>query len=250
MSIESALGHFGLSRREIQIYIALRKSGSLSVAEIGRQTGIPRVSVYSCLEGLLRRGVINRIKKLHRNFYEAQPPTMLLELLKQRFAFFESALPLFKTLNAQKSEKFAVQFYEGHAQCRQAQADHYELLAQKKVKLVQSIAHPDLAKTFPRFVPYMIQLRRDMGIATQLIVPGGQKKDIPESYASAGGRGGREMRVLPSDFPFNGNCLIGGGALLFIIANPDEPFSLLIKSKAAYEVVSALFTFVWNHLPP
>jgi hypothetical protein len=95
----------------------------------------------------------------------------------------------------------------------------------------------------------MIQKRREMGIATRLIVPEVSKKLIPVSYGPASGTGNREMRTLPKNFPFNGNCLIGGGAILFIITERAEPISLFIQSKAAYEILVALFDFAWELLP-
>jgi sugar-specific transcriptional regulator TrmB len=250
MTAASALSQFGLSDRESKIYLTLRKNGLLNIAEIARQTGIPRVSVYSSLESLQRSGVIARRKRSHRNVFEAHSPAMLLELLKDRFAQFEVALPILNAVQAEKLEDSLLQVYEGQAQCRQAQGDFYEFLSAKKVKLVQSVAHPDLAKTFPRFVPFMIQRRREMGIATHLIVSEEHRKTIPPSYSAATGKGNREVRMLPKAFPFKCNCLIGGGAVLFILTDRKEPSSLIIKSEEICRMMSAFFSFIWGQLPP
>ncbi len=81
------------------------------------------------------------------------------------------------------------------------------------------------------------------------IVPEVCKKSIPPSHGAASGLGNREMQTLPKNFPFNGNCLIGGGAILFIITERSEPVSLFIQTKAAYEIMVALFDFAWELLP-
>jgi sugar-specific transcriptional regulator TrmB len=250
MSIQTALSQFGLSSREGKIYLTLRKYGLLNVAEIARETAIPRVSVYSCLENLQRNGVITRRKRNHRNVFEAHSPSLLLELLKDRFAQFEVALPLLNAVRAENLEDALFQLYDGHTQCRQAQEDFYEHLATKKVTLVKSIAHPGLAKTFPRFVPFMIQRRRDMGIATQLIVSEEHRRVIPSAYGATSGKGEREVRMLPKGYPLNCSCLIGGNSILFVITDRNKPSSVIIRSDAISTVLSTFFTFIWGQLQP
>ena len=242
-NVKHALIEFGFSARQADIYLTLRKQGRLSITEIARFTGIPRVSVYSCLGELQQQGVISCLKKNRRQVFEAQAPSILLEMLKRKAAIFESSLPLLKLIEP-TSVGDSVRIYEGYEQSRQAQIDLYEQLAKEKIKVVQSITHPDLAKKFPKFVPLMIERRRQMGISTRLLISASQKQVIPKSF---GGQN-REIRYLPGKFPFNCTCIVGGSSILFILTNKKEPSALLIQSSSVSGMISSCLAFIWEQL--
>lgn len=245
--MQNALQQFGMSERQSRIYLELRNHGGLTAAELARQTGIPRVSVYSCIEDLQRQGIVTRLKKNRRQLYEAQAPELLLESFQKRMSLFESAMPFLSALGPGIADKFSVRLYEGEEQSRQGQRDFYECLTEEKVKTVQSISHPDLAKAFPRFLPQMVQRRRQMGISTRLIVPLAHRGATPSFYGEGKGR---EMRYLPGKFPFNCTCVNGGQSTLFIITQHKSPIVLLIRSESVSSVISACFSFIWENLGP
>lgn len=244
MSHQSVLQTFGLTPRQAEIYLALRKHGQLPVLELARRTGIPRVSVYAVVDELARLGIVSQITKNKRKIVEAHAPRMLLAMLEKKLLLFQGAIPLLESLGPGVIEEASFQYYVGNDQSRQGQIDFYEDLARQKVKLVRSFAHSDLVDKFPKFLPAMIKRRREMGIATQLLVPGGTKA------ASTIFRTGedRELRYLPARFPFNCNCLIGGSSILFIVTQQKEPTVILMRSKPVSGLLAACFSFIWEQV--
>ena len=242
MSIESALQSFGLTPRQSRIYLSLLKLGKSSVSTVAKQTGIPRVSVYPCLDELSRLGVVSCITKNRRQLYEAQAPEMLLQILRQRSTLFESILPLFAPLMNRETDSFAVQVYEGAEQSKQAVRDFYEYLQESKIRLVYAFAHVDLIKTYPRYVPQMIQRRQQMGISTQLLVAAEQRKAMPSSYRGLR----REVRFLPPQFALHCTMQIAGEECLFTVTENKEPVVLRVHSKAISTTMASAFRFLWD----
>ncbi len=242
MSIETALRGFGLTQRQSRIYLALLKQGKLSVSDIAKQTGIPRVSVYPCLDELSRIGVISNITKNRRQLFEAQAPEILLQLLRQRSTVFESMLPLFAPILNRKTEHFSVQVYQGAEQSKQAVRDFYEYLEGSRIKLVRALAHLDLIKTYPKYVPQMIERRQQMGVATQLLVAAEQRKAMPPSYRGSK----REVRFLPPQFRINCTFQVAGEQSMFTVTEHKDPVVLRVHSKPISSTVAAFFSFVWD----
>ena len=135
------------------------------------------------------------------------------------------------------------EYFVGYEESKEAQKKFYKCLEMDKVSSVRSFGHSDLAKAFPKFVPLMIEKRRQMGISTQLIVPAGKRKEVPH-YFDGGGK--REMRFMPPRFEFNCNCVIGGTHILFIVTNSDELTVILMKSKSISGLLSACHSLIWD----
>ena len=242
MSIESALSSFGLSARQSRVYLTLLKHGKLSVSDISKHTAIPRVSVYPCLDELAHIGVVSSITKNRRQLFEAQSPEILLQMLQQRSAAFESMLPLFAPLMNQKTENFSVQIYQGLEQGKQAVRDFYDYLEETRIKLVYALAHLELIKAYPKFVPQMIQRRQQMGVTTLLLVSAEQRKAMPTSYR--GDR--REVRFLPPQFHVGCTFQIAGDQTLFTVTEKDGPIVLRVQSKSISSTVTAFHRFLWE----
>lgn len=75
--IEKLLKQLGFNPKEIIVYLAILKHGKITPAELAKQTGIKRPTVYSVVKELLEKGVIVDDLGAKQSFLLARPPENL-----------------------------------------------------------------------------------------------------------------------------------------------------------------------------
>src|SRR3989344_1631016 len=113
MDIEFALKEYGLSGKEIEVYLALLPLGSINLQEIGKRVNLPRTTIYNTLNYLSQRGLVSKIVKKGVTFFEAAEPKKILEHLKQREELIENVLPQLSGLKKNQINTSSVEIYEG-----------------------------------------------------------------------------------------------------------------------------------------
>jgi sugar-specific transcriptional regulator TrmB len=91
--LEAALQSYGLSEKEIAVYLTLLQLGSSSLQEIAQRVDLPRTTTYNTLNYLIKRGLASFIAKKGVRHYEAAGPEKLLSNLKAKEELLKSVLP-------------------------------------------------------------------------------------------------------------------------------------------------------------
>src|SRR3989338_4179429 len=115
---EEALRKFGLTDREIRIYLALLELGEALASKISERTNIPRTLVYDILENLLNKGVVSYVIKSNKKYFSALDPNSLIEVSKnkeeEKEKLIKEALPeLINLKHKELGKKAKVEVYEG-----------------------------------------------------------------------------------------------------------------------------------------
>ncbi|MBS3097523.1 hypothetical protein J4209_01865 [Candidatus Woesearchaeota archaeon] len=74
---EEALRKFGLSDREIKVYLALLELGEALASKIAEKTNTPRTLSYDILENLLKKGLVSYVIKSNKKYFSAFDPNNL-----------------------------------------------------------------------------------------------------------------------------------------------------------------------------
>ncbi len=80
--LASELGKLGLNKKEAEIYLILLKIGYCSVQKIAEKIDLSRPTVYRTLERLKKKNLINTAQKGKRNYFVADSPDALLNILR------------------------------------------------------------------------------------------------------------------------------------------------------------------------
>ena len=110
----SFISRYGLSPKEIDVYIASLQLGDASVATIARRANIKRPSTYLVLEGLVKRGLVDIMKTRRGAHYRPLNPKRIasgIELLQKEY---ESALPTLTGAYRDKKHKPVVSVHEDY----------------------------------------------------------------------------------------------------------------------------------------
>ena len=99
MEVELALKEYGLSEKEIKVYLTLLPLGSVNLQEVSKRLEFPRTTVYNTLHYLAQKGLVSKIVKRKIMFLKK-----LLEL----------ALPELEGLKSIMKETSNIEIYEGN----------------------------------------------------------------------------------------------------------------------------------------
>lgn len=113
MRKELVLKEFGLTDKEIQVYLALLPLGSVNLQVLARKVDLPRTTIYNTLTYLFTKGLVSKIVKGYVTYFEAVDPHKLIDTVDQKKEMILSVLPELESLKAYVKESSAVEIYEG-----------------------------------------------------------------------------------------------------------------------------------------
>jgi sugar-specific transcriptional regulator TrmB len=82
--LTDTLQQYGFSEREAKVYLAALELGVAPASSIARRVGENRVTTYSVLKVLKKRGMIVETQKRNTTRYAAESPEILLSHLEQK----------------------------------------------------------------------------------------------------------------------------------------------------------------------
>lgn len=107
------LKELGLTNNEIEVYLTLLKTGSISVNAIAEKSGLHRQAVYDALDRLLEKGFVSFVIKNNKKYFQGINPEKILEYLKEKEDKFKSILPDLINLTKLPREDTFVEFFKG-----------------------------------------------------------------------------------------------------------------------------------------
>lgn len=107
------LSDIGLSENESKVYFAALSLGPATVLKIARAAEVKRTTVYSVVESLKQKGLMNIEVKGFKQLYVAESPEKLETVLEQRRAEFKNSLSEFMALYNLKGGESYIKYYEG-----------------------------------------------------------------------------------------------------------------------------------------
>ncbi|MBW3021939.1 TrmB family transcriptional regulator, partial [Candidatus Woesearchaeota archaeon] len=94
--MEEELREFGLTDKEIQVYLACLKLGSALVQDIAKAAGTYRTYTYEILKSLKEKGLVSYVIRSGKQYFEVAEPDKLLSILKEKEAKINNIMPQLK----------------------------------------------------------------------------------------------------------------------------------------------------------
>lgn len=254
MEIQVILKNFGLSEKEIAVYLALVELGASSVREIASKSKVNRGTSYDILKSLITLGIVSYYNKESKQYFIAENPEKLLSAIDQKKEDLdevrnniERSLPLIKTLFEKQGGKPIVRFYEGTKGIRQILEDVL-LSGEKEYYLYSSSTAADRKNVYEA-MPDFSTKRVAKKIAVKIISLGeggklvglDERKDMPSSSLTlpqnGGGRGGGTHEII-----------YGGKVAHISIDKNENPVGVVIQNEEIYNMQKMIFEFNWSKL--
>ncbi|HOZ36476.1 MAG TPA: helix-turn-helix domain-containing protein [bacterium] len=240
------LTQLGLSDKEAEIYQIMLRHGKTPASKILPETSLKRTTVYSILEDLVKKGIVEKDESGAVIEFRAKHPYALKEYLESRVSQIKTAeskldavLPDFISFYNSAQNRPGVKFYEG----KEGIIKIYEELL-KQGKNIDSIEDKgEMAAFIPEYSKDYPKKRVKHNIFNRVIAP----SDNPINPTNE--KEMRETRFIPtSQFPFRMDVKIVGQLVSLITFKKDNPTGVLIDNQELAENFRMMFELIWNFL--
>ena len=250
MQIQAILKNFGLSEKEVFVYLALVELGPSSVREISAKSKVNRGTTYDILKALIAQGIVSYYNKESKQYFMAEEPEKLLSAIDQKKddlnevrASVVANLPLIKTLFEKQGGKPVVKFYEGSKGVRQIFEDVLDEVSKlsDKCYYLYSSATPEHRKNVYGGMPDFSKRRvaKKIGVKIISLGEGGQLAGMDER---------KQMPVGSRDLKATHEIIYAGKVAHIGIDQSGEPVGVVIQNDEIYNMQKLIFEFNWGKL--
>jgi sugar-specific transcriptional regulator TrmB len=246
MEIIPILKQFGLSEKEVKIYLTLLESGPSSVRNLAQKSNINRGTAYDILKTLKELSLVSYYHKATKQYFIAEDPTKLFNLLEQKLQDLTSIkdqvnqlIPYLKSLYDRAGEKPVVKYYEGHLGIKTILTDVLEtaesLSPRDYLVFSSSTIKNYLYKAFSNFTKQRVEKK----IKVKVIALG--HEGTTAEYA--------ETKSLTKKESSPTYILIYGNKVAMISINSQsELLGIIVEDLALAATQRQLFKYIWNSI--
>lgn len=232
---KAMLENLGLTSIEIDVYMSIIDLGSCLAGEITRKTGIHRRTVYDALNRLIEKGLISYIKTNNRKYFEAYPPTKLLEIIKEKETLIKEAMPELQKRFDFSKEKKETLFFRGKQAVKTVFDD--QIKEGKEVLVIASTI--DVNEILNYYFPKFNLQRKEKKIKMKMLFSESLKKEnLVKRIPLA------EIRFLKKH-ESNVSTNIYRDKISIIVWG-ETPTATLIKEKAIADAYRNYFEMLWE----
>jgi len=237
METELALKEYGLSDKEIKVYVALLSLGSINLQEIAKKLDFPRTTVYNTLNYLYEKGLVSKIIKKNITFFEATDPKKLVDKLNQRKRLIENVLPNLEILKKSVKESSSIEIYEGSKGLFTVLSDVFN----KKQQTYYFGSYSLSLEVLKHQPEHFRTIRLERKIPAKIVMDRQNEETFhKETYKKI-----TEIKFLDSlkDFP----CMVfiyGERVALYTLKG--DLVGIIIKNKEVSQAMKLVFDMYWN----
>jgi len=244
--IHEALTKFGLSEKEIKVYLALLKLGPSPVRKVALESKVNRGTTYDILKNLQDIGLTSYYHKETRQYFVAEDPRKLFDALKSKQEHFESVkrelnqiMPELRSLSDTLGKRPTVTYFDGVQGVRsilqdvldkvaQAEPREYYVYSSSTIKRFLYAAYPDYTEE---------RIRHGISVRAISIGPGGEERGLDKRKWLS------KKEAAPT------YTLVYARSLAMISINEHGmPFGFIVEDNDLYETQKLIFDNLWSLL--
>lgn len=249
MAYVETLQEIGLSPNEARIYEALLELGESSVSAIATRTNIHRRNVYDAVNRLVEKNLITPVISEKEGHYVAVEPEKLLEIIEEKRAGLQSALPGLQKLFQQKRAREGAFIFKGIGGFKSIARDILRIggnvytIGGKRAWL----------DPYPEKDPFMeewLKAMKKRGMKFESLLDATAKKDYLVSPRTTN----TEYRFFPEEYSSPAAIDVYGDRVAIYLGNLEQVSEnwtvFLIVSAELAESYKKWFRFMWERCKP
>jgi len=111
-SLLITLQNYGFSEKEAKVYLTALELGPTLASSIARNVGEKRVSTYTILREMIKKGYMHEIKRNEVSYFSSTSPELLFQEFEKKYQNFKDSLPNFLSIFTRFDNKTKIQFLE------------------------------------------------------------------------------------------------------------------------------------------
>jgi SAM-dependent methyltransferase/predicted DNA-binding transcriptional regulator len=242
-NLQSILLSIGLTENESLVYLAGLSLGSTTILKLARSSGLKRTTVYSVVEDLKRRGLMNIEMRGFKKLYSVESPEKLEHILEERKETFKKELPEFLALYNLKGEDGVIRYYEGLEAIKGIYMGFLDEMRPHDDYLV--VANQE--KWFnldPKFFLKYKEERAKKNVKTRLLF---QDSPVAREHKKFQKNWNENVKILPQGTKLNTDLVIMPSKV--IVFSLDVPLvAFVIENKNFVSMQKEMFELLWGSI--
>lgn len=242
--IDGHLQAIGLNEKEAKVYVATLELGKSTIQQIALKSGLKRPTTYVVMDELLQQGLASSFYEGKKQYFVAEDPVRLVELLQQqkqeiekRQAQLNAILPQLESINNRKADKPVVKYYEGTEgirsmvyDCTKSAQGQEILQAFSRDAILSALGEEALSK--------MCQYRLEQGIKVRALYTW-KNREITATPDT------ESLKLSHHDFPIDCDIAIYDDKIR-IAALKGRIVGVVIEDKEIAKAFKVLYGYAWN----
>lgn len=240
-----------VSPDESKLYIAMLSSGSITVGDLAKQTGLPRPSVYTTLKRLIIKGLVMESRKDSKKIFVPIHPDQIVDIFeakKKELEYsenkFKNSLSDLRSLLSNSYISPKLEIFESREGLERVLKD---MLLYRDIKTEAMWPIQTMVDTLsPAFFEQHNRERIQRNIFTRAIWPENQVINFKKHpYLGSGKEFKREIKIAPENIDFSMGYWIYGNKMAFL-SSRKESFGFIIESVELAKTLRSQFEIIWK----
>jgi len=253
--VEQIFEAFGLSGKEVRIYLCLLEYGAKAAGHLAKDVNLPRATLYGYLEKLKDAGFITESSREGVKLFSAEHPEKLNLLYRQKLdrmhivqQQFEKEVPALVARAAGKSSKPRLQYFENRHALHTMMND---MLLYRDIDIYSFWPVQSMIDIIGEdYLTYYNIMRLKKNIRLLAIWPPAQAVDIKHyPFMGSGKEFLREMRIAPEHINARLSYMIYDNKVM-VIASRYEGYGFIMESKDMADMLIDQFRMIWTISKP
>ncbi|NMC51501.1 hypothetical protein GYA54_02090 [Candidatus Kuenenbacteria bacterium] len=249
-SDQPVLTQLGLSDKEAEIYQLMLRHGKIPASKILPETSLKRTTVYSILEDLTKKGIVEKDESGAIIEFRAKHPYALKEYLESRVSQIKTAeskldavLPDFISFYNSAQNRPGVKFYEGRSGAEKVLADSLT----SRTEILSYVDIESIIKYIPDINKIYAAKREKLSIKKRgILIDTPAARKYLENYHTAV----TESKLISAEpFPFQTIMQIYDNKISYLTLSGQAMVGVIISDQHIYNMHRYLFEHLWKLTP-
>ncbi len=236
--VMESLKAFGLTDKEINIYLSTLKLGEATAHKIAKLAQTNRPYCYEVLASLQKQGLVTTNIKNNTKYYHSINPDKIKDLMKEKEQQVLKSIPQLKEMFQSIGNLPKAEIFEGIEGIKTILND---IVKTKKTVYIYSSAEKQ-AKLLEHHFPQYIKRRAEAKVKAKVIVEKSQySKELKKRDKSEY----RELRFFPKPMPFaTATHIYGNKTAIFSLEGTY--FGIIIENEQISKTQKFIFDLMWD----
>ena len=231
----SILEELGLSKGEVNVYLALLKLGETKVGSVIEKSGMASSAVHNSINSLWEKGIVSYIKKGKIKFYRTLPPKQLVNYLDDKKKRLLRIIPELDSMHSGSNENQDAEIFEGI----KGIMSMLNLLidgTKKRDEYLFFSVKAENNKEIQDFFEMYDAKRKEKGLVVKGLAP----KELKEFFDKR-----KTLKMKYTNSPLISDVSLCSGKIAIFVWG-EKPIGYLIESKQLYNMFREFFYNVWS----
>lgn len=248
--MDSKLKRIGLTAGEALIYKTLLLKGPLSVVDLGRETGIPRTSLYTPINNLIQQSILVQISRKKRKLIKASPIEIFESIIQKEESALKRKEEILKSLIKSFEKKTKKGQEEGVEILSGLPSRNY--LLTKMLKRGEDIYWFGSFETILSFIDEeelfkLFTWKRMDGKTTSYALSDRTLLDYPK-FSKNHSPTFRKIKIIKEKITTPGLIILFGNTLVSVRPDPIKKIKMyIIHDEVSSNIFKLLFLEIWKN---